>query len=188
MAELTAVAVAPDGRLAMADAKSVQVMVYREDGSFLATVGARGDGPGEFRHPLAVTFGDEGELYVVDGSPPSLVLFTPDLMYDTTFEVREALVALEVEVIGTDVSVLTYRDKVGDRLLRRYQRDGELLDGLHELDRAIVTQPDARDVAADIRYDPGDCRLQRCLATGKPREAGPGASGVPGGSLHVGRS
>jgi len=139
--KITDVAVASDGRLAIADSKAVQVTVYDGNGVFLGSVGAKGDGPGEFRHPLAVTFDEKGELYVVDGTPPSLIRYAPDLAYDTTVRITDARVAVEAEVVGSDVWVLTYSDRIGDKLLRRYDRDGKLLDVLYELDPAIVTRP-----------------------------------------------
>jgi len=62
-----------EGRLWAGDQSNLRVQVYDTDGSFLATLGGVGDGPGEFedssdsnRGPEAIKLGPDGIMYVVD--------------------------------------------------------------------------------------------------------------------------
>lgn len=58
--------VAPDGRLAVADAGDARVSLYSSSGELLTSIGRRGDGPGEFRFPRAPVFDETGRVHVVD--------------------------------------------------------------------------------------------------------------------------
>src|SRR5690606_32809782 len=63
---VTAVALAPDDRLAVVDRKSARVRLYSgADGKLLASLGRFGRGPGEFRAPADAAFDRAGRLYVV---------------------------------------------------------------------------------------------------------------------------
>ena len=52
-------------RLYLSDTLRHQVLVFGLDGTLLRAIGKRGDGPGEFNFPTAVTL-SKGRLYVVD--------------------------------------------------------------------------------------------------------------------------
>lgn len=56
--------VTEDGTIVVADARSGVVRTYDASGRFLATLGAAGDGPGEFRQPTDV-FMDSGDTILV---------------------------------------------------------------------------------------------------------------------------
>jgi Mg-chelatase subunit ChlD/sugar lactone lactonase YvrE len=60
------VAVAPDGRVFVADAEGHQVLVLDPAGQRLAAWGGLGRGPGQLDTPLGLTFGHDGLLYVAD--------------------------------------------------------------------------------------------------------------------------
>ncbi len=64
----TGVAVAPDGAsLFVADSKAHRVVVFeRKSGKLRSTFGQRGEKPGEFNFPSALTFDRDGNLLVVD--------------------------------------------------------------------------------------------------------------------------
>ncbi len=61
------VAVAPDGRAAVADMMGV-LREFDRDGRFVRTVGRTGGGPGEYRRLVAAGYDDEGRLTVLDQS------------------------------------------------------------------------------------------------------------------------
>lgn len=139
--QITDFAVARDGRIAIADAKTPRVVVYNPDGDLERSVGRSGEGPGEYRNPSSVAFGAAGELYVLNVAPQYLIRFSADLAYDTTFRIDDALAALEVETLDKGLVVFTYRDKAEAPLSRLYSTRGQLLKTFYELDPTILSRP-----------------------------------------------
>lgn len=43
-----------------------RILVYDQEGKRIKTIGTRGDGPGEFNYPIAVSFNRMGQAYIVD--------------------------------------------------------------------------------------------------------------------------
>ena len=82
------VAVADDGRMYVADVKAHHVKVLSPNGSLQDTVGTRGDGPGEFRHPLKLSVARGDSLYVLDGADGRVHVFTPELGFERGFLAR----------------------------------------------------------------------------------------------------
>jgi hypothetical protein len=54
------------GNVYVLDRLAAAVQVFDEDGTFLQTLGRRGQGPGELENPVALGWGPEGHLWVVD--------------------------------------------------------------------------------------------------------------------------
>lgn len=65
-------------RIVIADGMSDRVVAFRRDGQFQAAIGRRGDGPGEFRAPLAILQDVDGTILVSQLSP-RLTRLTPEL-------------------------------------------------------------------------------------------------------------
>ena len=82
------VAVADDGRMYVADVKAHHVKVLSPEGTLQDTVGTRGDGPGEFRHPLKLSVARGDSLYVLDGADGRVHVFTPELGFERGFLAR----------------------------------------------------------------------------------------------------
>jgi sugar lactone lactonase YvrE len=74
------VAVAPDGRIFIADAGLHQVVVLNREGAPTARVGGRGVGLGEFNFPTNVALDGGGRLYVSDSLNFRIQVFGPDLL------------------------------------------------------------------------------------------------------------
>jgi 6-phosphogluconolactonase (cycloisomerase 2 family) len=73
-----AVAVAPDGSLAVTDTGSCSVEVFSPDGKFVRRIGRQGTRPGEFVRPKGVAYDKEGHLWVVDAAFNNFQIFTPE--------------------------------------------------------------------------------------------------------------
>jgi len=63
---VAAVALDADGRIYVADRSDSQIRVYSSDGALVQAIGREGQGPGEFRVPVDLGFGDDGALWVRD--------------------------------------------------------------------------------------------------------------------------
>jgi hypothetical protein len=62
--DLTSLAMGPDGRLYVADARWSEVRAFDPDGGYAFTVDPRGTGPRVFDEPRGIFFDDEGRLWV----------------------------------------------------------------------------------------------------------------------------
>lgn len=66
-----------DGNVYVLDRSGRVVQVFDEDGVFLRTIGRRGRGPGELENPVAVGWGPEGYLWIVDPGNGRYAVFDP---------------------------------------------------------------------------------------------------------------
>jgi DNA-binding beta-propeller fold protein YncE len=60
------IAVAPNGRVFVADTGNKRIEVFTAHGKFLFTWGTAGKGPGQFQEPSSVAVGPDGTVYVTD--------------------------------------------------------------------------------------------------------------------------
>lgn len=73
-----AVRMAADGSLYVLDSQLSQAQVYSPTGEYLRSMGAEGDGPGEFRNPNDMFLAGDGNLCVLQGFPGKIVELTPE--------------------------------------------------------------------------------------------------------------
>ena len=76
------VAVGDEGRIYVADNQAAHVKVLSPDGMLQDSVGTRGEGPGEFQHPLKLALARGDSLYVLDGQDGRVHVFTPELAFE----------------------------------------------------------------------------------------------------------
>ena len=72
------IAVAPDGRLFVADTGNQRVVVLGPDGAFLDAWGEPGEGPGQFVEPFAVAVTAENTVLVLDAVRQVILEWTPE--------------------------------------------------------------------------------------------------------------
>jgi len=66
LGDVVSVAAGPHGNIYIADRIGSSVRAYDQAGLFLGTIGAKGEGPGEFQWPADLTFDPQGQLIVRD--------------------------------------------------------------------------------------------------------------------------
>ena len=69
---------AANRRLFVADVTAHQVVVLSDTGAVVQRIGERGEGPGQFNFPTAVTLDPDGRLYVCDALNWRVQVFAPD--------------------------------------------------------------------------------------------------------------
>ena len=85
---IRAVAVLPDGRVAVADGLAEEVRLFDREGRYLRTFGGRGGGPGELQGMLGVHVDHEGMLRVAERQNARLSVFHPDTGFVRTYPLR----------------------------------------------------------------------------------------------------
>ena len=129
------------GRLLVPEPALAEVRVYSPGGRLLQRLGRRGDGPGEFRRPLAAAFAPDGSVYVTDAGVPRITRFTPSLAFDTVFLLHSAYFAAQIEPVPEGVVVFAMREGPDARLYDVYSSRGELRVSFHAMHPLIRSVP-----------------------------------------------
>jgi hypothetical protein len=66
------------GNLYVLDSSNRRIQKFGPDGKYLATIGRKGQGPGEFNYPNSFDFGADGNLYVLETGRRIVHVFSPD--------------------------------------------------------------------------------------------------------------
>ena len=66
------------GNVYLLDSQRCVVRVYSSTGKFLRLIGHEGEGPGEFRHPVSMFVGEQGDVGVVQMIPGKVVYLSSD--------------------------------------------------------------------------------------------------------------
>ncbi len=83
---VTGVALDNRGRIVVADDLGHHLKVFEPSGAYLATVGRRGEGPGEFSAPWTITVGPADSVFVYDFRRSLISVFSPE--YDWVRDIR----------------------------------------------------------------------------------------------------
>jgi DNA-binding beta-propeller fold protein YncE len=78
-------AIAPDGRIYVADTGNNRIVVYDADGALVNAWGSPGAEPGQFNEPWDVAVGPDGNIYVADTWNHRIQKFSPDGDYITSW-------------------------------------------------------------------------------------------------------
>ena len=83
---VTGIAVDSRGRILVADERAHHFKVFGPSGAYLATVGRRGEGPGEFGAPRGIVVTPGDSVFVLDTDRSLISVFSPD--HDWVRDVR----------------------------------------------------------------------------------------------------
>jgi hypothetical protein len=119
----------PGDRLLVVDRNQDRVRIHAGDGSLIRIVGRRGEGPGEFKAPLAGLVDDEGYLYVTEVSP-RVTRFKQGLAFDTVIRVP-ALAVLHIEPLDSIFVLGIWVEGEVEKYLLM-SKDGKVLGRFHK--------------------------------------------------------
>lgn len=74
-----------DGNIYVMDRGSFRIQKFNKDGSYIQTIGRRGQGPGELERPTFLTLDEEGNIFVKDGS--KIQIFNRDDQFERSFPI-----------------------------------------------------------------------------------------------------
>ena len=69
------VKVADDGTICVLDWGDVNIKVYDKDGTYLRTIGQRGQGPGDFDSPLYFTLSSDGRIFIMNMRNRRIIIY-----------------------------------------------------------------------------------------------------------------
>jgi len=124
--EPAAIAVAPDGRIYVADSSlNSAVQVFNRDGLYEGGVGGLGKGPGELFVPTDVATGPDGKIYVAEFGTRRVSVFGPDGRFVKT--VGEGVLAAPFGVaVGANGEIYVSDAEAGGLLV--FSPEGALLE------------------------------------------------------------
>jgi hypothetical protein len=166
---ISGIALDRDGRIYASDLTEVQVVVFSPAGKLLATIGRKGQGPGEFEGPSGPAIGADGALYVRDVA--KIARFVPDpatgvaTKHDRDFRgplypnwtSRRASRVDQAGRFGHPVSTWKRGGEVTHAVLR-YSAQGTLVDSLPVPRYANEPEP-----TASVRTSPNGGRMVKGL-------------------------
>lgn len=132
------VAIAPDGRIVVAEEFNHRISVFNPDGTLAFSFGQQGGQPGPFfERPNGVAVGPDGSIYVADTWNYRVQKFTPEGEYVTSWGQRgEYGVAAQAEptdgfwgprAVVVDNQGQVYVADTGNKRVRVYTADGQWL-------------------------------------------------------------
>lgn len=187
------VAVGHDGTIYAADyGEQDRIHRFDRDGRHLGTIGARGEGEGEFLRPEGLAIGEGGDLFVLDCGHHRVLRFRPDGAYVAAFGslgAEPGHLLFPMDIAAAPDGTLYVVDFQGNRV-QRFTPEGELLGGYGGAGTEPGRFATPRGVAvlataAGHRLwiaDTNNHRVQAFDWPGSPRAsaAGPDASGAGG--------
>jgi len=66
------------GNLYILDTMNQRIQKFGPDGKYLATIGRKGQGPGEFNYPSSLDISPTGSLYVLEGMQKKILVLSPE--------------------------------------------------------------------------------------------------------------
>ena len=76
--QINSMAVASDGTIYVLDRQAAELRAYSPDGTWLRTIGKRGEGPGELKQPSAIAILSDGRILVRDPGNGRIQVYAPD--------------------------------------------------------------------------------------------------------------
>ncbi|MDT8369098.1 MAG: 6-bladed beta-propeller [Longimicrobiales bacterium] len=125
VASVQNIRVAPDGSVVITDISEGDVKVYRPDGRLRATLGAKGEGPGEFMAPTDAHLTREGDVAVADAALQRVQFFSLEGAFLRSIPVREAHGIRGFSTTPDGMVFVTSGDPATGAILLETDREGQ---------------------------------------------------------------
>jgi sugar lactone lactonase YvrE len=149
------------GNILVLDSANNRIQKFDPNGKFIATIGRRGQGPGEFYNPDSFGFDAKGTLWVMDGYQNRIQTFSPDGKGDQTIPLLDRMLRklrlLKSGQIAVQAPLLytSFNDKTKPpKLLRILGPDGKAVREC--VDPFDYGEPATNVMANSIYYDIDD--------------------------------
>ena len=149
------IAMDADGNIYVVDAGNYRVQKFDPNGTYLATFGKKGQGPGEFEYnPMRINIDTSGNMYILAGN--YIQIFDPGgkeirrTKFDFTFnEFRlssssQLIISYEIRAIRTFDGKIKFTSEPKTSLVGQYNIDGSLVrefGKFHDFNNIYVTGP-----------------------------------------------
>ncbi len=129
-------AVAPDGRIYVADSGNHRIQVFDKDGNFLFKWGSSGTGNSQFNEPWGITVNKDGFVFVTDTWNHRVQVFTAKGEFARQFGMfANAQSNPDVDTdkfwgprgLATDAEGNVYVSDTGNKRIQKFSADGKLL-------------------------------------------------------------
>ncbi|MCX6563869.1 MAG: NHL repeat-containing protein [Candidatus Aminicenantes bacterium] len=129
------VAMDAGGNVYVLDAMNQRIQKFGPDGKYLATIGRKGQGPGEFNYPSSLDIGPTGSLYVLESMQKKILVLSPEgrelrtirTLNDMVMKIRHlnsGMVAGGI-YLGFGRGASEQRNKKKPKLIKIYDLDGK---------------------------------------------------------------
>jgi len=113
-----------DGDIYVLDSGNYRIQKFNNRGDYIATIGHRGQGPGEFEKPISLFIDERNNLYVLDGGLLRITKFDAKGNYISSFRVSSQN-PFDFVVDFNNYFVVLEADE-GD-ILKKYEKNGEVI-------------------------------------------------------------
>jgi hypothetical protein len=96
------------GKMHILDEQAGNIKVFDHDGSFVKTIGRKGQGPGEFGMPISLFFSQQNQIIVNDMGQRKIQYFDKDGNYLKEFSIADKFLFFGPMVTSTGDLVVTY--------------------------------------------------------------------------------
>lgn len=151
------------GNIFVLDSANHRIQKFSPEGTYLATFGRRGQGPGEFYNPDSFDIDTHGNIYVMDGYQSRIQTLKPSGEGDSTISLFDdtlhKLRCLKSGLLAVQGSLLPYsfQDKTGPpKLIKVFDQKGKLLRSFVDAVNYYVGTKSALANAFDYAVDQND--------------------------------
>lgn len=116
---------APDGNFWILDSKGIRINTYKPDGAFISSIGASGQGPGEYLTPMDFFFGKE-YIYVVDSLARKLNVLNLDGKFKYFFFIQDGRAVQESKTGDIVIASPLVTNPDSSTCIQIYNKKGEL--------------------------------------------------------------
>jgi len=129
--QIRSIAVDDVGRIYVLDSREAQVKVFDQNGTYVRSIGKRGQGPGEFTRPFSISITGQNEL-VVDDFTSRLALFSLEGEFKRNINIAKiGLLRIEIDSEMNMVGIAIVREEENPRYeLKKFDSE---LNYLHSL-------------------------------------------------------